>query len=92
MPNRLRTAIAYRSDFVARDAWANARSEPIRVRCPSGCTVEYDLFVPEASSGEDALKWVEALLERLEVHHPGHANVIAVAPNTLYLSSYSCCS
>jgi hypothetical protein len=76
MPNVLRTAIAYRSDFHGREDWTNARKEPIPVSCPNACAIEYDLVVPEGSSGEDVLKWVEALLERLENDHPGHANVV----------------
>jgi hypothetical protein len=78
MPNILRGAIAYRSDFQEREEWANARSEPIPVGCPSGCTVEYDLFVVADASGEDALKWVEVLLARMEAEHPRHDRVIAL--------------
>lgn len=78
MPHALRTAIAYRRDFHGREDWANARREPIPVGCPSGCPVEYDLLVLEHCSGEDALKWVEALLARLEDDHPSHMNVIVL--------------
>jgi hypothetical protein len=73
----LRDAIAYRRDYHAREAWANARQEAIPVGCPSGCMVEYDLFVSEQASGEDALKWVEAVLDRMERQHPNHESVIA---------------
>ena len=76
MPGVLRTAIAYRTDFHGREPWAHARSEAIPVACPSGCTVEYDLFVVEDASGEDALKWVEALLDRMEADHPRHDSVV----------------
>jgi hypothetical protein len=76
MPNILRKAVAYRHDFHAREAWAGARQETIPVSCPSGCAVEYDLLVSEHASGEDALKWVEAVLDYMESEHPRHANVI----------------
>ena len=72
----LRNAIACRCDFHGREDWANARSEPILVGWPSGCVVEYETFVLADASGDDTLKWVAALLARLEVHHPDHANVI----------------
>jgi len=71
-----RNAIAYRQDFHAREAWAGARQESIPVACPSGCTVEYDLLVSDTASGEDALKWVEALLDMMESQHPRHDDVI----------------
>ena len=66
MAKILRGAIAYRQDCNARESWTNARREAIPVACPSGCAVEYDLFVTEEASGEDALKWVEALLDTIE--------------------------
>jgi hypothetical protein len=69
-------AIAYRNDFHAREHWPGARHETIPVLCPSGCEVEYDLLVSENASGEDALKWVEALLDHMEEHHPHHPNAI----------------
>ena len=75
MSNVLRTAIAYRLDFREREDWVNARRKPIPVACPD-CATEYHLFVTEDASGEDALKWVEALLEKLELQHPHHGNVI----------------
>ena len=75
MANVLRNAIAYRSGVVVQDAWANARRDPIPVACPE-CAVEYDLFVTENASGEDALKWVEALLEQMESQHPRHDDVV----------------
>ncbi len=76
MAKTLRDAVAYRQDFHARETWAGARQEPIPVACPSGCTVEYDLFVSDMAPGEDALKWVEALLDLMESQHPRHDNVI----------------
>jgi hypothetical protein len=76
MPNFLRSAIAYRHDFHARETWTGARQETIPVACPTGCAVEYDLLVSEHASGEDALKWVEAVLDRIEEQHPNHLNAI----------------
>ena len=76
MTNVLRDAIAYRNDFKSREAWANARRETIPVGCPLGCAVEYDLLVSEQASGEDALKWVELILEVMERQHPDHDDVI----------------
>ena len=76
MAKILRNAIAYRQDFRLREDWAGARRKPIPVGCPSGCAVEYDLLVSEQASGEDALKWVEAVLARMELQHPNHENVI----------------
>jgi hypothetical protein len=72
----LRDAIAYRHDFHGREAWAGARRDAIPVGCPSGCAVEYDLLVSERASGEDVLKWVEAVLASMERQHPNHESII----------------
>jgi hypothetical protein len=77
MTKFLQDAIAYRRDFTGREAWAGARREAIPVGCPS-CEVEYDLLVAESASGEDALKWVEAVLDRMERQHPRHDDVIVL--------------
>jgi hypothetical protein len=78
MAKILRGAIAYRQDCNERESWANARREAIPVACPSSCWVEYDLFVTEEASGEDALKWVEALLDTMEGQHPKHDSIITL--------------
>jgi hypothetical protein len=76
MAKVLRDAIAYRHDFAGREDWAGIRKDSIPVGCPSGCWVEYDLLVSERASGEDVLKWVEAVLDRMENQHPIHQNIL----------------
>ena len=78
MSKVLLDAIAYRSDFEARESWTGARRDAIPVSCPLGCAVEYDLLVSERASGEDVLKWVQAVLDRIESDHPRHRHVIVL--------------